>query len=67
MYSICMKAKHRMLFAKEANLTLAKEYAAEQFKEGPDFQTATIYDQTTKKEIERVRGGEWYVKEEERA
>lgn len=62
MYTIFLKATHKMNFQKESNLTIAKEKVSEAFKMNPSYFYASIYDPETNKEIERFRCGEWAVK-----
>lgn len=58
MYAISLIGKHKMLFAKEATVTLAKERADEELRSKPDphcggFDYAKIYNQEDKSTIQK--------------
>lgn len=58
MYVISLVGKHKMLFAKEATMTLAKERANKELQSKPDphcggFDYAEIYNQEDKSTIQK--------------
>lgn len=64
MYSVFLKAKHSMLFAKAFSMDEAKAKVAEEFQRDAAYFYADVYHQESRRTFFKFRGGDWREKRE---